>query len=122
MPKSWLRNLIKDKAESPAECFDENSIEREDIQYSDDDLVMDVLPKSTRFQTKVSLNSFAHSNLDNLDCLTSEFFDESIDQEIALYIQKNSKINLVSMCLDTSSDKYTQDFILKIVSIFLYSF
>lgn len=113
VPKSWLSNLVEDAADS-REYLDVNSLEKEDAKYSDDDLVMDVLPKSTRFQTKVSLNSFA----DNSDYFTNDFYDESIEQEIALYIQRNSKINLISMCLDTFSDKYREEFILNLVSIF----
>ncbi|RNA41981.1 hypothetical protein BpHYR1_031521 [Brachionus plicatilis] len=114
LPKRWLSHLIKEPNESSSQNLDENSFEIVDKKNSNDDLVMDILPKSTRFRTKISLSSFTQFNTDYSNDLTNEFFDDGIDQEIALYIQKNSKLSLVLMCLDSMSDKYTKDFIQKI--------
>lgn len=111
--------MVKEKSETTSDNLDEDTFETVDPKNLDDDLVMDVLPKSTRFRAKVSLSSFTQFNLDNSDDLSNEFFDDSTEQEVVLYIQKNSKLSLVSMCLDTSSDKYRPEFIVNIVSLFL---
>ena len=76
----------------------------------DDDLVMDVLPDTTRFTTMISVNKINLDMLDQDDRLNinDEFDDvESVQQmeKITMYVQKNSRVKLVLLSLDSASSK-----------------
>ena len=92
---------------------------RESHNSLDDDLVMDVLPETTRFTTMVPINKI------NLDFIEQEDrsnindeYDEMDDcnggggggveyrmEQLTMYVQKNSRLKLVLLSLDSASSK-----------------
>ncbi len=104
---------------------------RESQNSFDDDLVMDVLPDTTRFTTMISVNKINLDMLDQDDRLNinDEFDDaESVTQmeKITMYVQKNSRLKLVLLSLDSASSKeiYQIDNLIRnvIKNIFLFFF
>jgi len=83
---------------------------RESQNSFDDDLVMDVLPETTRFTTMVPINKI---NLDLIDQderlnINDEYDDlDGLQQmeKITMYVQKNSRLKLVLLSLDSASSK-----------------
>lgn len=128
--KRLLNRLIKESNVSDYYAnnkLDEESNEFEDLNITNDlpsneDLVMDVLPESTRFNTTVSLNSFPNDLIDEFDLensADSDFFDTESDElcQVTAYVQKNSRLKLILLSLDTNKDQYDLDNLIRIVNI-----
>ena len=101
-----------------------------------DDLIMDILPETTRFTTTVSMSSIDAFGIDlentvqdddliedDLDVNYSPKLEHSskqvvqTTQQLAMYVQKNSRLKLVLLSVDMSKDKYEIDNLIRIVSI-----
>ena len=120
LPKRLLNRLINESTEfnrvytqSSSESIDKLT---EEIAEEESDLVMDILPETTRFHTTVSISSIQNELQTDILQDTSEFYENDTEQEIAVYVQKNSRLKLVLISLDTNKEQYEHENIIRIVS------
>jgi hypothetical protein len=94
-------------------------------EEAEEELVMDGLPKHTRFTTNVAIETLSERLATAIVEDTSDdfFFDndsgnngDSLEQ-IAVYVQKNSHLKLVLLSRATQSEHYRLNNILPIVSV-----
>ena len=79
----------------------------------EDDLVMDILPETTRFTTLVSINKINVDLLDDDHLNINDDYDDQDEsepmQQLIMYVQKNSRLKLVLLSLDSVSREHYQD-------------
>lgn len=125
LPKRLLNRLLKE-ASSNLNTSDSSSetdsiLEETNKASSEGDLTMDVLPESTRFTTTVSINSFGlenNSSLNENDCIEDDPGEALEDlHQVTLYVQKNSRLKLVLLSLETSKEQFELESTIRIVII-----
>lgn len=130
-----------DNLDSDSIRLNESSAASRENDDENDDLIMDTLPETTRFTTTISMSSIDAFGIDlentvqEDDLIDDDVVDHSPSlehskqqqvqvqtQQLAMYVQKNSRLKLVLLSTDMSKDKYEIDNLIRIVSINNYSF
>lgn len=109
------------------ETNDYNSTITDQSDSESGDLTMDLLPESFRFTSAVSMRSasniFEELILDNdLDDDEEESEENEINEEsnygntFTMYVQTNSKLKIILLCLNTSEEQFQIENTIRVVS------